>query len=61
MQVDRLQHKEVGQGPFVLEKGPARLPLVFSCLCEAMVRADKGTLVQETELHDGRNTIVMTM
>ena len=47
----------MGQGPYVLEKDAARLSTVFSCLGEAMVRPDRGVLVQETDLLDGGITI----
>jgi hypothetical protein len=60
MQADRLQHKEMGQGPRVLEKDAAGLLIVFSCLGEAMVRPDRGLLIQETDLLDDGITIEVT-
>jgi hypothetical protein len=58
---NRLQHKEMGQGPLGLEKESAGLRTVFSCLHEAMVRPDRGVLIQETDLLDEGNTIVVTI
>ena len=51
----------MGQGPFVLEKAAAGLSIVFSCLGEAMVRPDRGVLIQETDLLDGGLTIEVTI
>jgi hypothetical protein len=51
----------MGQGPHVLEKAAARLSIVFSRFRETVFRADMGTLVQETDLLDGGNTIVVTI
>ena len=60
MQGNRLQHKEMGQGPLGLEKAAAGLYIASLCLCEAMVRPDRGVLIQETDLLDEGNTIVVT-
>ena len=60
MQADRLQHKEMGQGPYALEKDAAGLSIVFSRLGEAMCRADTGLLIQETDLLDDGITIEVT-
>jgi hypothetical protein len=51
----------MGQGPFVLEKTAAGLSIVFSRLREAMVRPDRGVLVQEAALLDGGITIEVTI
>ena len=47
----------MGQGPHGLEKDAAGLLIVFSYLDEAMLRPDRGILVQETDLLDGGITI----
>ena len=50
----------MGQGPYVLDKDAAGLLIVFSCLGEAMVRPDRGLLIQETDLLDDGITIEVT-
>ena len=44
-----------------LEKDAAGLHIVFLCSHEAMVRPDRGVLIQETDLLDDGNTIVVTI
>ena len=51
----------MGQGPFLFEKDSAGLSIVISCSGEAMVRPDRGVLVQETDLLDNGNTIAVTI
>ena len=50
----------MGQGPYGPEKDPARLPLVSLCSREAMVRPDRGALVQETDLHHGGGNVIVS-
>ena len=51
----------MGQGPLGLEKAAAGLYIVSSCSHEAMVRPDRGVLIQETDLLDGGITIEVTI
>src|SRR5208283_1846845 len=51
MQADRLQHKEMGQGPYGPEKAIARLHIVFLCSREAMVRPHRVPLAHGAALY----------
>ena len=62
MQSDRVQHQEMGQGPHRRDENPARLHIVSLCSDEAiLLTPNRGILVQETDFHGGRNTMVVTM
>ena len=61
MQIDSLQHKEMGQGPYRLEKAPARLHIVYLCLLEAIpVQSDWSGLVQEADLRYAGNDLILS-